>query len=123
MFDIQTLITLTPAFSKYPISSDTEFVTTTSISPKSPKRKAEAAAKSDDDEPFDTEVFDALREWRRDKAGGLPAYLIYPDRTLKELARVKPQTMDQLLEVRGIGEAKAKRFGEATLAVIRRVRS
>ena len=70
---------------------------------------------------FDRAVFDALREWRKQKAGkmgGIPAYLIYPDRTLQELARLKPQDEAALLEVKGIGPAKAKRYGAETLAVI-----
>jgi superfamily II DNA helicase RecQ len=70
----------------------------------------------------DAALFEALREWRRKLAGrmgGIPAYLIYPDRTLEELARVKPVTMQQLLEVRGIGEAKARRFGADTLEIIK----
>jgi superfamily II DNA helicase RecQ len=70
----------------------------------------------------DVALFEALREWRRKLAGrmgGIPAYLIYPDRTLEELARVKPVTMQQLLEVRGIGEAKARRFAADTLEIIK----
>lgn len=70
---------------------------------------------------YDNAIFDTLREWRRDKAakmGGIPAYIIYPDRTLQELARVKPQTEAELLEVKGIGPAKARQFGAETLAII-----
>jgi ATP-dependent DNA helicase RecQ len=85
-----------------------------------PKRRAvesEAAA-------YDAKIFDALRQWRREKAvqmGGVPAYIIYPDRTLEELARRAPQTAAELLEVRGIGPAKARQFGTETIAVIRQV--
>jgi len=49
----------------------------------------------------------------------VPAFLIYPDATLKELARHRPQTEEALLEVRGIGPAKARQFGAETLAIIR----
>jgi ATP-dependent DNA helicase RecQ len=66
-------------------------------------------------------LFEALRQWRREKAaamGNVPAYVVYPDATLAELARLMPQSPEQLLEVRGIGPAKAKRFGRETLAVI-----
>jgi ATP-dependent DNA helicase RecQ len=71
---------------------------------------------------YDVKVFEALREWRRTVAGrtgGIPAYLIYPDKTLEELARVKPKTEEELSEVRGIGPAKVRRFGEDTLRIIR----
>ena len=50
--------------------------------------------------------------------GGVPAYVVYPDRTLRELARARPQTMEALLTIPGIGPAKARRFGRATLAVM-----
>jgi ATP-dependent DNA helicase RecQ len=73
---------------------------------------------------YDAAIFDALRDWRREKAakmGGIPAYIIYPDRTLEELARVKPQTEAELLEVKGIGPAKARQFGAETLAVLRKL--
>jgi superfamily II DNA helicase RecQ len=71
----------------------------------------------------DMELFDALRQWRRDKAAamgkGVPAYVIYPDATLQEIARTKPKTHDELLECRGIGPAKARQYGKETLEFIR----
>jgi ATP-dependent DNA helicase RecQ len=74
------------------------------------------------EEPYDAKLFDALRRWRRKLAEKMqvPPYLIYPDKTLKELSRVKPQTEAELLEVRGIGPAKASQFGDETLALIQR---
>jgi ATP-dependent DNA helicase RecQ len=73
--------------------------------------------------PYDEKLFEALRAWRRQKAtvmGNVPAYIIYPDRTLEELARVQPQSEAELLEVRGIGPAKTRQFGAETLVVIRK---
>jgi len=73
---------------------------------------------------YDLTLFEALRAWRREKVsamGNVPAYIVYPDRTLEELARVKPQSEAELLEVRGIGPAKARQFGAETLAVIRKL--
>ena len=73
---------------------------------------------------YDQKLFEALRAWRREKVtalGDVPAYIVYPDRTLQELARVKPQSEAELLEVRGIGPAKARQFGAETLAVIRKL--
>ncbi|MCX7825495.1 MAG: RecQ family ATP-dependent DNA helicase, partial [Verrucomicrobiae bacterium] len=74
------------------------------------------------EEPFDKKLLAALRRWRTQLAGKMqvPAYLIYPDKTLKELSRVKPRSEAELLEVRGIGPAKARQFGAETLAEIRR---
>ena len=83
-------------------------------------RKAAAVVKTTE-AAYDAGVFEALREWRRELAGkmGIPAYLIYPDVTLKELARQKPRTREALLEVRGIGAAKARQFGAETVEIIR----
>jgi len=67
-------------------------------------------------------VFEALREWRRQRAnamGSVPAYLVYSDRTLNELACRLPRTEADLREVRGIGPAKVRQFGAETLAVIK----
>jgi ATP-dependent DNA helicase RecQ len=87
------------------------------------RRTAAAHAKPEEVAEYDEKLFDALRAWRLEKAralGGVPAYIVYPDRTLQELARRKPQTEAELLEVKGIGSAKARQFGEETLAVVRK---
>jgi ATP-dependent DNA helicase RecQ len=85
------------------------------------RKAAAAVAATEAEAPYDAAIFEALRQWRRDAAAklGIPAYLVYPDTTLKELSRQKPQTHAALLEVRGIGSAKARQFGAETLAVIR----
>ena len=54
------------------------------------------------------------------KAQGQPAYVIFPDRTLIELAARRPGTREQLLSIHGIGEAKLKRYGQAFLDVVLR---
>ena len=61
-----------------------------------------------------------LRGWRFQKAAkmGVPAYMVYPDATLKELARRTPHTREELLECGGIGPAKARKFGKDTLKII-----
>ena len=91
--------------------------------PAARKAAAVAAAATEAEAPYDAVTFEALRQWRRDVAAkmGIPAYLVYPDATLKELARQKPQSEAALLEVRGIGPAKARQFGAETLAIIRGV--
>ncbi|MBI4985666.1 MAG: DNA helicase RecQ [Rhodocyclales bacterium] len=68
----------------------------------------------------DAGLFDALRLWRGQTAReqGVPAYVILHDRTLHELAARKPRSMDELLNVGGIGEAKAARYGTALLELL-----
>ncbi len=68
----------------------------------------------------DLPFFEALRQWRGDKAReqGVPAYVIVHDRTLAELAKQRPQTWEELLQITGIGQAKANRYGNELLDVL-----
>jgi len=50
----------------------------------------------------------------------VPAYVIFHDRTLHELAFRRPQTLAVLLNIPGIGEAKAARYGSSLLELLRR---
>ena len=86
------------------------------------KKAAEKVAVADAD--YDVAIFEALKKWRRERAATLggPAYLVFADKTLQELARVLPETPADLLNIRGIGPAKAQRFGEEALAVIANTR-
>ena len=88
------------------------------------ERAGKAQVTTEDEGAYDDAVYTALKNWRREKAeelGGLPAYLIYADRTLRDLARALPQDLESLVRVRGIGPAKARQFGEDTLLIIRQV--
>lgn len=60
-----------------------------------------------------------LKEWRSSEAKklGIPAYMVLHDRALRSLAAARPQNPNQLLEVNGMGPAKAERFGEALLTL------
>ena len=48
-----------------------------------------------------------------------PAYVIFPDRTLIEMAKERPETLDDLGSLHGVGEVKLQKYGPAFLAVIR----
>src|SRR5450432_1988753 len=63
----------------------------------------------------------ALRELRASlaRAAQVPAYVIFPDRTLVEMAVRRPVSLDALSGVRGVGPTKLERYGEKILAVIR----
>ena len=81
------------------------------------RRKAAATAQM---APPDKALFEALREKRMElaKAQGVPPYVIFHDRTLLEMAALRPSTLDALGEVSGVGAAKLERYGEAFLTVI-----
>jgi ATP-dependent DNA helicase RecQ len=49
----------------------------------------------------------------------VPAYVILHDSTIDELCRLMPRTIAELMEVQGIGEKKAERFGKAILGMIK----
>jgi ATP-dependent DNA helicase RecQ len=70
---------------------------------------------------YDRELFQTLRAWRRDEAQerGVPPYVIFSDKTLRELARVRPTTLSDLREIYGIGDAKLEAFGSALVALFR----
>ncbi len=67
-------------------------------------------------------LFEALRRWRGERAReqAVPAYVILHDRTLHELAARRPATLAELLDIPGIGEAKAARYGAGLLEEIGR---
>ena len=52
------------------------------------------------------------------EAAGVPAYIIFPDRTLIEMAEKQPATLDQMMGITGVGAKKLESFGAAFLSVI-----
>ena len=70
----------------------------------------------------DSEAFTALRAWRKEraKADGVPAYVVFHDRTLEQLATRLPRDLGALLDVPGIGPAKVERYGSDVVRVLAR---
>jgi ATP-dependent DNA helicase RecQ len=68
------------------------------------------------------ELFEALRAFRIETAREeqVPPYVIASDRTLRDIALLRPANLDELLLAHGIGPAKVERFGAALLKVVRR---
>jgi ATP-dependent DNA helicase RecQ len=69
----------------------------------------------------DPELFEQLRRKRRELAdqAGVPAYIIFSDRALVEMATLLPRTSEQFLAINGVGEAKLANYGESFLQLIR----
>ena len=89
-----------------------------------PGRKAARAAAttaSDDASPADPQLFEALRRRRLELARSLrvAAYVVFPDKTLLDMARRKPKDLAEMAAVHGVGETKLRQYGEDFLAVIR----
>jgi ATP-dependent DNA helicase RecQ len=81
---------------------------------------AKTAAETHADLPVDEQLFQRLKELRARLAAeaGIPAYIVFHDRTLREMAQRKPCTEEDLLQISGVGERKAARYGAAFLAAI-----
>ena len=87
------------------------------------KRRATAGEPGTDPvtDPAQLRRMDALRAWRKDyaKQNDVPAFVVFSDKTLRELTLKNPSGPKELLEVYGIGEHKVDTFGEAVLNVLR----
>ena len=83
-------------------------------------RPAEPAAEAAALPAADPDLLAALKRWRRERAiaEGIAPYLILSNATLEDLARVRPGSLDAMREVKGIGQAKLDRYGEAILELL-----
>ena len=80
------------------------------------RRPAVRAMVSDEDEP----LLSALKARRRAlaEAQQVPAYVVFPDRTLIEMAERRPATLDEMARISGVGAKKLASYGETFLEVI-----
>ena len=86
------------------------------------ERKAKLSKVAKDSwQGVDKGLFEALRKLRSTIAGKkkVPAYIVFGDAVLRDMARRRPSTPDGFLEVKGIGEAKCEQYGEVILAAIK----
>ncbi len=89
-----------------------------------PSRKEKRAAKSKSAPILNDEsqnLFEQLKAKRRELAleANMPPYIIFHDKTLHEMANAKPQTLDELSEISGVGAQKLERYGTQFLEVLR----
>ncbi|WP_307531548.1 DNA helicase RecQ [Streptomyces umbrinus] len=84
------------------------------------ERKAKAAAAAAELAPELLPAFEALRAWRAGQAKeqGVPAYVIFHDATLREIATVWPGSVAELGGISGIGEKKLVTYGEGVIGVL-----
>ncbi|NQV54292.1 MAG: DNA helicase RecQ [Rhodospirillales bacterium] len=91
-----------------------------------PKKKSGGKKAADATEQFELDeaglkLLAALKLQRRDIAAArkVPAYVVFPDRTLMELAATQPHTLDQMGNIHGVGAVKLEKFGGQFLETIR----
>jgi len=88
---------------------------------KEPRKKRKPAGPELVLTPEEKRVVKSLKKWRLERANTqrVPAYMICPDRTLEHLARARPETLEALASIYGLGESKIKNFGEDLLRALR----
>jgi ATP-dependent DNA helicase RecQ len=88
------------------------------VKDKAPKR---SRVESESWQGVDRDLFERLRTVRLQiaRSRGVPPYVIFHDTTLREMARLRPSSLDALRGVYGVGARKAEDLGEAFLAAIR----
>jgi ATP-dependent DNA helicase RecQ len=86
------------------------------------RRAAVAAEALSNGADGDPELFEALRRRRSDlaKEQRVAAYVVFADKTLIDMVRLKPRTLSEMSAVHGVGEAKLRQYGEIFLDAIRR---
>ena len=66
----------------------------------------------------EADLFERLRQWRRVIANrlGLPPYIIFHDKTLWAIAKAQPTTVEELLQIKGVGQSHIDKYGDELLA-------
>jgi ATP-dependent DNA helicase RecQ len=87
------------------------------VPPKRERRRRRDSAPN----PIGDPLFEALRACRRELAEetGVPPYVVFHDSTLREMAAARPQTLDALARITGVGTRKLEAYGDAFLAVLK----
>ena len=89
--------------------------------PRSRQQASEAAPTAADSAVADAAIFEALRALRRKIAEerGVPPYVVFSDASLRDMARVRPMTLETFRAVKGVGDWKLETFGERFVAAVR----
>ncbi|WP_456451541.1 DNA helicase RecQ [Hydrogenimonas sp.] len=87
----------------------------------SPEKSRRASKSVPADISYDKAIFDKLREVRKALADrdGVPAYIVFGDKTLAQMAAERPTTKEAMLKIGGVGEKKFERYGEAFIDALK----
>jgi ATP-dependent DNA helicase RecQ len=88
--------------------------------PRTGAPRVRSKAEAESWEGVDRDLFERLRAVRLDvaRSRGVPPYVIFHDATLREMARLRPASVQQLMTVKGVGQRKAEDLGDIFLAAI-----
>ena len=83
-------------------------------------QKAETKKKVTYFDDYDVDIYDKLRTLRTQIASekGIPPYIVFSDKTLKDLSVKQPKSKEDMLDVHGIGEVKFERYGKEFLEIL-----
>jgi len=112
-------LTLTPSGAEILKGTEPVDIRADRLRVKEKKAKLPRSVPSDID--YDKAIFDRLRGLRREIAEkeGVPAYIVFGDKTLAQMAASLPVTKEAMLAVSGVGEVKFERYGEAFLKLLK----
>ena len=84
------------------------------------REKTPEAPVLDEVSAHDRELFEILRKKRKELAdhANVPPYVIFPDKSLVEMARVFPKNESELLKIHGVGNARLEKYGKTFLETI-----
>ena len=91
------------------------------IKPARSKAKSKANSPAAEPAASDAPLINALKQWRLNEARqrATPAYTILSNRVLTEIAISKPSSVDELLDISGVGQGTVEKFGPQILALVR----
>jgi len=83
-------------------------------------QKAVSKKKATYSDDYDADIYETLRVLRTQiaTAKNIPPYIVFSDKTLKDLSVKLPQDKEAMLDVHGIGEVKFERYGKAFLELL-----
>lgn len=111
----------TPLLDKFLSSGKRLTVKVRRTKAKTQKKKAETVYRDTPLTAADSILLERLRKFRRETADrrGVPPYVIFSDATMREIVKARPRDMIALLNVRGIGEEKASRYGTSIIGIVK----
>ncbi|MBQ8509760.1 MAG: DNA helicase RecQ [Clostridia bacterium] len=115
------VLKITPAFESFRVSGRRATMKVRAEQPKISRRRTKSDSTDAPVAGSDAALYEELRKFRREAADrkGVPAYCIFPDTTLRELARKRPKNMFEMMNVRGIGADKAEKYSTAVIGIIK----
>ena len=82
------------------------------------KAKTRKVVTEDDGPPVSDSELQTLKDWRKGRADGKPAYTVATDATLREVIRQQPRTPDDLLAIKGIGPSFVDKHADSLLELL-----